>query len=62
MKSWEKEKAYNAKRAQELGATMEQAITDNDRQKFEAAYQTAMRYMTVKARKAYYMEFLRRQA
>ena len=62
MTAWENEKAYNAKRAQELGAALDEARAANDRDKFETTYQTAMRYMTVKQRKPYYIRFLRRNA
>ena len=62
MTAWEKEKAYTTKRAQELGAALDEAIAANDRAMFETAYQTAMRYMTAKQRKPYYIRFLRRNA
>lgn len=57
-KTWEQEKAYCAKRAQELAAEMETAIETVDEEKFTAAYQTAMRYMNKKQRSPYYMRFL----
>jgi len=58
MASWEKEKAYYAKRAQELRAEMDRAILSADKERFEKAHQTAMRYMTKRERSAYYRRFL----
>lgn len=57
-KAWEQEKAYCAKRAQELGAEMDAAIENMDRERFEKAYTTAMRYMKKKERSDYYKRFL----
>lgn len=59
MKGWAEEKAYCAKRAQELTAEMEAAIQDSDKGRFEKAYQTAMRYMTKKQLKPLYMRMLK---
>lgn len=61
-RTWEQEKAYARKRAQVLAAEMDAAIEANDRNRFEAAYQTSMRYMTVKERSVYYLRFLAQQA
>ena len=55
MKSWVEEKAYCAKRAQELTAEMEAAIKDSDKPRFDAAFQTARRYMTKKQLKPLYI-------
>ncbi len=57
-KTWEQEKAYCAKRAQELGAEMDAAIENTDRERFDKAYTTAMRYMKNKERSGYYKRFL----
>lgn len=57
-KTWEQEKAYCAKRAQELGAEMDAAIENVDRERFDKAYTTAMRYMKNKERSSYYKRFL----
>ena len=58
MTNWEKEKARNARRAQELSAAMETAIANRDREQFEQAYTTAFRYMTKRQRSPYYIRFL----
>lgn len=58
MTAWEKEKAYCARRAEKLGAEMDEAIAAGDRERFTAAYQTAMRYMTVKQRSQYFRKWL----
>ena len=57
-KTWEQEKAYCARRAEVLGAEMDVAIEAGDRDRFTAAYQTAMRYMTVKQRTTYFKRWL----
>ena len=57
-KTWEQEKAYYAKRAQEAVAEMKQAISTADKARFEKAYQVALRYMTQKERRPYYIQFL----
>ena len=57
-KTWEQEKAYCARRAEALGAEMDAAIEAGDRDRFTVAYQTAMRYMTVKQRSVYFMRWL----
>lgn len=62
MTSWEKEKVYCKKRAEELAAEMDQAILSADRERFEKAFQTAMRYMTKRERAPYYRRFIERMA
>lgn len=62
MKTWEQEKAYTERRAAQLAQEMEQAIAENDRDRFLAAYSTAMRYMTKKQRSPYYRRFLAKHA
>lgn len=57
-KTWEQEKAYCARRAEALGAEMDAAIETGDRDRFTAAYQKAMRYMTVKQRSTYFTRWL----
>lgn len=57
-RTWEQEKAYTARRAQQLAAQMEQAIADNDKSAFLNAYATSMRYMPRKQRGTYYRRFL----
>lgn len=58
MTNWEKEKAYTARRADELGAEMNAAIEAFDKARFDAAFQMSMRYMTKKERSDYYKRFL----
>ncbi len=57
-RTWAQEKAYTARRAEALGAEMDAAIETGDRDRFTAAYQTAMRYMTVKQRSVYFRRWL----
>ena len=57
-RTWAQEKAYNARRAEALGAEMDAAIEAGDHDRFTAAYQTAMRYMTVKQRSVYFRRWL----
>lgn len=56
--TYQKEKEYCARRAQELTAEMEAAIETKDREKFKAAYTTSARYMTQKQRRPLYMRFM----
>ena len=56
MKTWEQEKTYCAKRAQELEAELEAAIESHDKERFNRAYATAMRYM----KHSQLAEFMRR--
>lgn len=58
MTSWEKEKAYTARRAAELVAEMNAAIEAFDKARFDVAYQMSMRYMTKKERSGYHKRFL----
>ena len=56
--TWEREKAYRAKRAQQIIAEMEAAIETGDKNRFVKAYESAMRYMTKKQRNPYYLRAL----
>ena len=58
MSSWEKEKAYVARRADALEAEMRAAIEDLDKERFNKAWMTASRYMTAKRRKGLFNEFV----
>lgn len=58
MYSWEKEKAYKAKRAAAAAQEMEAAIEAVDLPRFLAAYETAMRYMNARPRNQYYRRML----
>lgn len=57
-RTYEKEKAYTERRAAQLAEEMEQAIADNDKDRFLAAYNTAFRYMNKKQRSPYYLRML----
>lgn len=56
--SWKKEKAYRARRAEQLGKEMDQAIENNDDEGFQKAYQTAQSYMNGKERSVYFRRYL----
>lgn len=56
--AWKKEKAYRARRAEQLGKEMDQALENNDDEGFQKAYQTAQSYMTGKERSAYFRRYL----
>lgn len=58
MTTWEKEKAYCARRAEALAQDMESAIARLDTDGFIKAYHTAARYMTKKQRSVFYKRFL----
>ena len=58
MYSWEKEKAYKARRAAAAAEEMEAAIATVDLQRFLAAHEVAMRYMNAKPRGQYYRRML----
>ena len=60
--TWEKEKAYRAKRAAQAAAEMDAAIADCDKSRFLAAWDVAMRYMTGKERRPYYIRMLERRS
>lgn len=60
-RTWEQEKAYSAKRAEQLTAEMEASIQADDFQRFDNAYKLALRYMTKKQRMPYYMRMLERR-
>lgn len=55
---WVKEKAYCRRRAEELKKEMELAISEKNREKFEKAFSTSLRYTTKKERSPYYRRFL----
>lgn len=56
--AWKKEKAYRARRAEQLGKEMDQALENNDDEGFQKAYQTAQSYMTGKERSVYFRKYL----
>lgn len=57
-RTWNQEKAYNAKRAEALVIEMNQAIETADKDRFEKAFVTSMRYMKKKERGVYYRRFI----
>ena len=56
-RTWEQEKAYCAKRAEELKAEMTRATENVDLAAFTEAYEKSMRYMKVKERRRLYVAF-----
>lgn len=60
--SWEKEKAYCERRAQEFAAEMEAAVDAADRDRFLAAFRDSARYLSRKQRNQFYLQFLGRVA
>ena len=58
--SWEHEKAYCSRRAQELTAEMIEAIESFDLDRFDAAYQASARYMSKKQRSPLYKKMIER--
>ena len=59
-RTWEKEKAYRAKRAVTLGAELDRAIENADKEAFGQAYRTALGYMTKAERTTYMKRFLQK--
>lgn len=59
-RTWAQEKAYRAKRAGQAIVEMEQAISNYDKERFQAAWQVAMMYMNGKQRKPYYIRMMQR--
>ena len=57
-RTWEQEKAYRERRAQQAIAEMEAAISTVDTERFLKAWGTAMRYMNKKQRGTYYIRML----
>ena len=57
-RTWEQEKAYRAKRAEQAISEMETAISAYDVERFQRAWQDAMRYMNEKQRRPYYIRML----
>lgn len=61
-RTWEQEKAYRARRAEQIAAEMEASLQAHDRDRFLAAFEKAMIYMTKKQYKPYYMRLLEQEA
>lgn len=57
-RTWEQEKAYRAKRAEQAASIMEAAIAANDHTAFEEGWRIAMLYMNGKQRWPYYRRAL----
>ena len=60
-KSWDREKAYNERRAEKLRDELNAAIADKDRERFQELYGKLLshNYMPAKERKEFYLRFLR---
>lgn len=58
MTRYEKEKAYVARRAEELTAEMEAALEAGDRVRFREAYSKSLRYMRQRDRGPLYIRFM----
>lgn len=57
--TWEQEKAYTQRRAEELKNQMEQATADGDLNAFLRAYKASARYMRKKQREDLYVAFIK---
>lgn len=57
-RTWAQEKAYRGRRAQQAAAEMDTAIATVDKERFLAAWDAAMRYMTKRQRNPYYIRML----
>lgn len=57
-RTWEQEKAYRARRAEQIAIEMDAAIEAEDLDRFAAAWEKAMYYMTGKQRRPYYIRML----
>jgi len=62
MKTWEQEKAYVARKAQEYGAEMDAAIEAVDKDRFNAAFMKSMRYMRKRQHGEYMKRFIAKYA
>lgn len=56
--TWEQEKMYTQRRAEELKEQMERAIKEGDIDGFLKAYEASARYMKKKQREELYVSFL----
>lgn len=56
--AWKKEKARKAKKAEQFGAEMDQAIADGDDERFDKAYKAAFSCMNAKERSVYFWKYL----
>ena len=57
-RTWEQEKAYRARRAEQIAIEMDAAIEAEDLDRFAAAWEKAMYYMAGKQRRPYYIRML----
>lgn len=57
-RTWEQEKAYRAKRAEELKKEMDVALSENDDGRFIHAFSTSSNYMGKRVRMLYYRRYL----
>ena len=58
-RTWEQEKAYRARRAEQIAVEMEASIAAYDKDRFLAAWEKAMIYMNKKQRMPYYIRMLK---
>lgn len=58
MTTWEKQKAYEKKRAEQLKNEMIDAIEKSDKERFSELYKTSLRYMKKSERHDLMMQFL----
>ena len=61
-RTWEQEKAYRARRAEQIAADMDRAIEANDKDGFLAAWEKAMIYMNKRQRSPYYIRMLEKNS
>ena len=62
MYSYEKEKAYVARKAQEYGAAMDEAIEAVDKDRFNEAFLKSFRYMRKRQHDEYMNRFIAKYA
>ena len=60
-KSWDREKAYNERRAEKLRDELNEAIANKDKGQFQELYGKLLshNYMPAKERKEFYLRFIK---
>ena len=61
-RTWEQEKAYVARKAQEYGAAMDEAIEAVDKDRFNEAFMKSFRYMSKRQHGEYMKRFIAKYA
>lgn len=61
-RTWEQEKAYTVRKAQEYGAEMDAAIETVDKDRFNAAFMKSLRYMSKHQQDDYMKRFISKYA